>query len=178
MESLLHTDSHNPWIQIIESVFRSVRRWHFSIKVCCWILLSLSKVFLLPLCNTNASSQSVCMYHLVWQRCSFSNSLKPGFPAVTFPYPPHHRFDRTPAHQCSCSKCSIVIWSDVDLPYPSLANSESCSSLLQPREVIPEDWILLISSRALARESRSPESWCWASHRLRITDDGLSWHAK
>lgn len=67
---------------------------------------------------------------------------------------------------------------DFDLPYPSLATSESCSSLLQPRDVIPEDWILLISSRALARESRSPESWCWASHRLRITDDGLSWHAK
>lgn len=75
-------------------------------------------------------------------------------------------------------KCSIMIWAAVDLPYPSLANLESCSSLLQPREVIPEDWILLISSRALARESRSPESWCWASHRLRITDDGLSWHAK
>lgn len=99
-------------------------------------------------------------------------------PAVTFPRPPHYRFDHKPAHQCSCSKCSIMIWSAVDLPYPSLANSESCSSLLQPREVIPEDWILLISSRALARESRSPESWCWASHRLRITDDGLSWHAK
>jgi hypothetical protein len=37
-----------------------------------------------------------------------------------------------------------------------------------------EEWTLPISSRALARESRSPVSWCWASHRLRITADGLS----
>ena len=39
-------------------------------------------------------------------------------------------------------------------------------------------WERLISSRALARESRSAESWCRASHRLRITADGLARWAK
>lgn len=63
-------------------------------------------------------------------------------------------------------------------PYPRSVNSESRSSWPQPTEPVLGDWTLLISSSALARESRSPESWCWASHRLRITDDGLSWHAK
>ena len=39
-------------------------------------------------------------------------------------------------------------------------------------------WVRLISSRALARESRSAESWCRASHRLRMTADGLARWAK
>lgn len=42
----------------------------------------------------------------------------------------------------------------------------------------PLEWILLISSRALASESRSPPAWCRASHRLRMTPDGLRCLAK
>lgn len=40
------------------------------------------------------------------------------------------------------------------------------------------EWILLISSRALARESRSAVSWWRASQRLSITADGLCCFAK
>lgn len=40
------------------------------------------------------------------------------------------------------------------------------------------EWILPISSRALARESRSAVSWWRASHRLSMTADGLCCFAK
>lgn len=40
------------------------------------------------------------------------------------------------------------------------------------------EWIFPISSRALARESRSVASWCRASHRLRMTAEGLCCLAK
>lgn len=74
-------------------------------------------------------------------------------------------------------KVHRVFPSPMNPPYPGFVNSESFS--LQTAVPVPlGDWTFPISSRALARESRSPESWCWASHRLRITEDGLSWHAK
>lgn len=40
------------------------------------------------------------------------------------------------------------------------------------------EWILPISSSALASESRSLLSWCCASHRFRITAEGLCCLAK
>lgn len=86
-ESPLHTDIHNPWIQVI----KPVRSWHFSIKDGCRIPISpFSKMFcwclsiteILPhsLPSVVAWFPSVCICCLVQQRCSFSNSLKVSFP--------------------------------------------------------------------------------------------------